>query len=108
MGQGKDFLLGGGFGVIGGWIGYHEGYHNFQVGPIHGLVGPVMYDIGIWFARCPLSPPPKGPPLGSLLPPPSKGPPLPLLIGTIHPLISDLLTSPIGDGPPLWSCMIFQ
>jgi hypothetical protein len=29
MGYGKDFLLNGGFDVIVGRIGYHEGYHKF-------------------------------------------------------------------------------
>jgi hypothetical protein len=41
------------------------------------------------------------PPLGSPLPPSPKGPPPLLLIGTIYPLVSNLPTSPIGNGPPL-------
>jgi hypothetical protein len=29
MGYGEDFLIDGGFGVIGGWTRYHERYHGF-------------------------------------------------------------------------------
>jgi hypothetical protein len=103
MGYGKDFLLGEGFGVIMNWTRYHERYHGFQVGPIHGLVNPSMYGLGFWFPKVPLSPLPKGsllPPPGGLLPPLPKGPPPLLLIGTIHPPISGLPTSPIKDGLP--------
>jgi hypothetical protein len=64
MGQGKDFLLGGGFGVIRGWLGYHEGYHKFQVGPINGPFGHVsliMYGFEFWSFRGLLLPSLKGP-----------------------------------------------
>jgi len=114
MGQGKDFLLGGGFGAIGGWIGYHERYHEFRVGPIHGLASLVTYGFGFWSPKGPLLPPPRGPlpppPRGPLPPPlgvPSlpmpKGPPPLLLIGTICPLVGGVLTSPIRDGLPFHS-----
>jgi len=61
MGYGIDFLIGGRFGVIGGWTKYHEGYHKFQVDPIHGLTSLAMYGLGFWSFECPLLPPPGRP-----------------------------------------------
>jgi len=71
MGYSKNFLLGGGFGVIGDWTRYHKGYHKFQVGLIHGPHGLVMYDLGFWFLGVSLPPALGGQlllPLGRLLP----------------------------------------
>jgi hypothetical protein len=87
------------------------------VGPIHGPVSPIVYGLGFWFIRCPLSPQfggplppslrrplpplPKGPispPPGSSLPPPPKGPPPPLLISIVYPQVDNLPTSTIKDG----------
>ncbi len=124
MGWGKDFLINGGFGVIGGWAGYHERYHKFQVGPIHNPVSLPMHGLGFLSIGYSLLPPLGGPllpphgelllgHLGSslpagLLPPLPKGSPPSILIGTMHPLIRSLLASPIRDGCPLRSWYIFQ
>ncbi len=109
MGYGKDFLLDGRFGVIRCWTRHYERYHEFQVGPIHGLASLAMYGLGFWYVGYmlppppgrPLPSPPRGPLPGGPLPPMPKGPPPPLLIGTVHPFVSGLLASPIRDGFPL-------
>jgi hypothetical protein len=100
MGQGRDFLIGGGFGVIRGWMVYHERYHIFHVSPIHIHVSLATYGLGFWFVGYLLPPPPGGPLLGSLLSPMLKEPPPLLLIGTVHPIVNNLLASPIRDGLP--------
>jgi hypothetical protein len=72
MGYSKNFLLGGGFGVIGDWIGYHK----FQVGLIHGPHGLATYDLGFWSLGGSLPPPFSGLlqlPFGGQLPLPLKG-----------------------------------